>query len=880
MAKATNVSGSSNIWLGSKGNSRQSIVYIPASITAGSGTADKPGLLFLESITAAGGVSNLAGVFLWADNTGVLRYSTSVPTNEDGSGTALGASSGASLALDNLVSVQIADTLAFSSADTYDVGDDPDSIRTLYWTTSLKKIGTTYDVTLAATEPSGASYTYTFPDAGAAANVMLDTGAATGITYTKSTANITLGLAAKFDIAAAGNVDFGTGTYNFVGNVDVASGKTVDINGAVTIGTGGLITSTTAVTIDQDVQASASPTWVGLTLSGAIATPTTIALSSYLRLADDQMAEFGGEFDVDSYIKYDSTANKLVFYDRTVGSERTLSQLVAGTPLNPIVTGSLTISDGQFDWVNTATDEINTWDFGATTVDTFDIISDNTTAAFLDIEADSFTAHGTAADGLIDINVDGITSGNVIVIDTNQAGTFTGSYLKFYTDGSTDAFTVKGYGATTIAGVAPATAALTLTAGDFVMSDGQVQITDSTNTTTVTITDNTQSTTGNLLSLASSSLTSATALLITTNSGAAGMFIDCVNTGTKFSVDNDYGEVIIAGNDGGAASLTQTNGDHALSDGVITQTADSDIGNTFARSVAGSSNLMTLGMSNSGATGACLYIDNQTQGAGTAINVLHDGTGAIVALASSGTARAGEGLTLDVTNFEGENGISISGAYTGAAGKGALMIDIGTAVLAADSSLIRLEGSGNHAQHSAMQEIIFDTGTLAGATDGFCLQVTDSSSAAATSYAVNIASTSNEALRVTAGDVLFSEFLTVTKGVQASAAALTATVTTGVATPPGTSFVDLTVNTATHIIDLPAPIIGNVIHYVANGANAFELGPDTTTTYINGTLADASKTLTCAASGVVIQAVCSVTDRWIVTQISATGVPTGGGTPS
>ncbi len=499
MAKPTDAQGIN--WFGTKFNTQQMVLGIPGGSTANTG-----GIAYLERIDSSGDVQT--GIWLHTDGTN-LRVSTGAtkPSNTESGGTALGATTGADTALSNLASVQIpnAGDLIPANDNQVTLGDATHGFSVGYLSTSLVFIESTNSLTITASDCVSNAVTANFPDVSGTSTtpvIMLDTASTNSIAYANGTASIglgaaadiTLGAAAQLDIGAAADVDFGTGAVSFTGTAafDQATGTTVNIDQNLTV-QGGALTTSSACTLDQNLAAAQSPTWVGLTLTGAIATPTDITMSGALATptsittsgaitidGDSTKLRLGDTPASDSYIMH-VAAGDLTFYDPVVATTYTLSQLVAGTPLNPIVTGDLTISDGQFDWVNTATADTNTWDFGATTVDTFDIVCDNTTAAFLDIEADSFTAHGTAAEGLIDINVDSITSGNVIVIDTNQAGTFTGSYLKFYTDGSTDAFTVKGYGATVIAGVARGTDALTLTAGDLKVTDGWLDI-DSGNT--------------------------------------------------------------------------------------------------------------------------------------------------------------------------------------------------------------------------------------------------------------------------------------------------------------------------------------------------------------------------------------------------------------
>lgn len=451
------------VWLGDSTNKRQCVVGV-----AGRNVDEFPGVLNLQYVTS----NTATDAYIFLDSAGTTLRVNTTSDFGDSDGSAL-TGSGADTALSNIASVQIpnAGDLIPATTNQVDIGTTSAQFKDGWFDGTMTVDLLEGDAAnIGRVQGAGSNYFKV-----AASGVVTTEGTSTinGITLTNNANEIKMTKGtASFEIAA-GDTDLIIGA---AGSLDVAAGKDVNIDQNLTIA-GGAFTTSSACTIDQNLAAAQSPTWVGLTLTGAIATPTNITASGYIttsgdiRVTSDTNRLELGAGATDSYIKFDGT--NLIFQDSTSGAF-TLAELSAGTPLNPIVTGDFTISDGQFDWVNTATADTNVWDFGATTVDTFDIVCDNTTAAFLDIEADTFTAHGTAAEGLIDINVDGITSGNVIVIDTNQAGTFTGSYLKFYTDGSTDAFTVKGYGATVIAGVDGGTAALTLTKGDLVISDGGI----------------------------------------------------------------------------------------------------------------------------------------------------------------------------------------------------------------------------------------------------------------------------------------------------------------------------------------------------------------------------------------------------------------------
>lgn len=353
---------------------RQQFIWEIAAATV----ADKPGILSLVAVNDSG---VRTPYFYWTDSNGILRQHTSIPTNQDSDGTAVVASSAASLALDNLAGVAINTSLISDTANTDDLGSDPISWRTLYWTTSLKKIGTTWDVTLAATEPAAASYTYTFPDAGASANVMLDTGAANVIAYTKGTS--TIAMAANSDLS-------------------IATGITLSV--------------TAACTLDQNLAVAGTPTFASVTGGTATVTGGSITDSSgaisfgnenltttgTINLAADNVnITLGASGATDSRIFFDGAGN-LMLFDSNQGAARSLTELYAGTALNPSVSGDLSIADGKFNWTDAAAEAAGVWSFAGTTTTDIAISSSITTGKVLAITADA-TANGT----LVYLDADG-----------------------------------------------------------------------------------------------------------------------------------------------------------------------------------------------------------------------------------------------------------------------------------------------------------------------------------------------------------------------------------------------------------------------------------------------------------------------------------------
>lgn len=78
---------------------------------------------------------------------------------------------------------------------------------------------------------------------------------------------------------------------------------------------------------------------------------------------------------------------------------------------------------------------------------------------------------------VVDIGAAGLTSGTALKINAVEATLTTGKYVEFY-DGAANDFSVAKYGATVIAGNASGTASLTQTAGDHVLTAGNITLTN------------------------------------------------------------------------------------------------------------------------------------------------------------------------------------------------------------------------------------------------------------------------------------------------------------------------------------------------------------------------------------------------------------------
>ncbi|MCR4307829.1 MAG: hypothetical protein NUV80_04650 [Candidatus Berkelbacteria bacterium] len=137
-----------------------------------------------------------------------------------------------------------------------------------------------------------------------------------------------------------------------------------------------------------------------------------------------------------------------------------------------------------------------TADSNKLTITAGDILVSNGKMALTNDDTDtalSITAASVTTGNAVSITTDGITTGSALYIAMTEAGITSGngSYIECYdsTAGATQ-FIVNDNGATTITGSAAGTAALTLTAGDITVSDGNLAITSTSTTDVVSITDN------------------------------------------------------------------------------------------------------------------------------------------------------------------------------------------------------------------------------------------------------------------------------------------------------------------------------------------------------------------------------------------------------
>src|SRR3990167_4892238 len=130
-----------------------------------------------------------------------------------------------------------------------------------------------------------------------------------------------------------------------------------------------------------------------------------------------------------------------------------------------------------------------TADTNCLTVTAGDVVLSNGKITLTNDDTDAaltMTANSVTTGSVISVTANGVTSGDMILLTTTDSG-FSGNYLRI-TDGS-DVFTIGDEGATVIVGAAVGTAALTLTAGDIVVSGGNFALTSTSTSDVFSITD-------------------------------------------------------------------------------------------------------------------------------------------------------------------------------------------------------------------------------------------------------------------------------------------------------------------------------------------------------------------------------------------------------
>ena len=246
------------------------------------------------------------------------------------------------------------------------------------------------------------------------------------------------------------------------------------------------------------------------------------------------------------------------------------------------------------------------------------------------------TSGGTinAAGGALTIGLSGTATTFAGTVTIDETSTFTGAVT------ATASVTVTG---------AAGSNCLVVTAGDAVMTEGSLTMTDDDNATTLSVTNDGATSADGVVKFLCDKLTSGTLLNLSLDESAlsGGYFVKCVQTdasATVFSIAED-GATVFAGSATGTAVVTLTAGDLALSDGVASITNSGDSATlTIVADAATDKNVIDVN-ADGVTTGVLLHLDSTSasfagkyiqcyDGAADDFSVSYDGS---VAITSTGT---------------------------------------------------------------------------------------------------------------------------------------------------------------------------------------------------------------------------------------------------
>jgi len=348
-------------------------------------------------------------------------------------------------------------------ATAYDDIGDPDANCTVAfagytntWTSTLDT-GTVFTISNTDASLSGATYLVELK--------FTDDGSANGY-FLRCLDNS--GNDAKFTVAAdgattiAGNSSGTDALTLSAGDLTLTSGHLVLTSGNLTLSSGNVdITGTLDASGNFNVNTNKFQVVAAsgnTTVAGTLGVTGVASFTAQVNITNDNVKlALGTDDETDSYLYFDGA--NLVFYDSTLGTEKTLTQLASGFPSSPTISGDVTITDGKLDWTDAADEQAGTWTFANTTSN--------------DIAISSAVTSGKS----ISITANALDSGSVLYIESSVAGMgATGNFIECY-DGSGSVFEVGKYGAVIIAGNASGTDALTLTAGDVTLTSGHLNLT-------------------------------------------------------------------------------------------------------------------------------------------------------------------------------------------------------------------------------------------------------------------------------------------------------------------------------------------------------------------------------------------------------------------
>jgi len=398
------------------------------------------------------------------------------------------------------------------------------------------------------------------------------------------------------------------------------------------------------------------------------------------------------------------------------------------------------------------------------------------------LSASTLTFSGTVAGAGTAVTLNGNNATTGTVVNLSGDALTTGKFVDADVGGASK-FSVGFDGRVAIAGTDAANT-LVVTAGDVVVSDGSLTLTDADNATSLSVTNDTITsgtlaalsgsaaitgtglamtfaglTTGKALSIAVAGMTEGAGIYVSATEATltTGKYIECYDgAADDFSVGK-YGATVIAGNASTdvltvtAGDVQITAGDIDVDLGIITVDNTADEANYIKRNFngAGGAAVLTVESTHASGTAAALAVVQNGTGASNAMTITHAGTGDGLKITTSDV----EGTALEVVCAASTTDSMIkvdgsTGDWIGADGVGMLNIACDGALAHANASCLNITYSG------------------AGAATGLgtSLRIVDTGSTA-TSYAAYISAATGEALYVDTGVAKFDEAIDLVAGI-------------------------------------------------------------------------------------------------------------------
>lgn len=422
----------------------------------------------------------------------------------------------------------------------------------------------------------------------------------------------------------------------------------------------------------------------------------------------------------------------------------------------------------------------------------FTATSTSNTAPLFLCQNDTITTFGngtTEDQGAFVFSSDTLTTGDLIRLQLDESALNGGAFLKcVQTDAAAAVFTVAENGVTTIAGAGGANA-LVVTAGDVVLSDASVAITDADNAASFTVTNNTATSASVVVLAGSGAFTGSTTTsfaTITPSGLTSGtgvyMPLAAVTTGKGLHITagttQTTGSLLYVQDTGANCSLTS--GTVATFD--LTATAITGSVNKIGAGVSVTSNrttttgtvaddfdLMSIvrtdiinGAGSMSSAGSVLYVENavtntsgtvtdtangievvmDSLGTGAGVKVTHAATGGI-ALSVVGAATTVDDVLIATTGAKASDKAALQVTNSGATASGGSVfrvINTGTPA-AADSYLVELNYAG--ATHTNNPVAVY---IASGASTASTVQITDSGAKASGAGTLELINTNAGAL--------------------------------------------------------------------------------------------------------------------------------------